>query len=65
MTNKKTTAITIRIDDDLLTSFKTICEREGYSQSLIIRELMKSYVRKNGQGDLFGLTNAGTGAGKA
>lgn len=46
-------AITVRMDNDLLDTFKAICEREGYSQTLIIRELVKKYVAKNGQGDLF------------
>lgn len=55
MTQKQTTALTIRVDNDLLESFKSVCDREGYTQSLIIRELMKQYVKKNGQGDLFSI----------
>lgn len=56
MTDKpkpKQSAVTFRADDDLLTAFKAICEREGYSQTLVIRELIKKYVKQNGQGDLF------------
>lgn len=52
MSDKKT-ALTIRLDDDLLQSLKAICDREGYSQSFVIRELIKGYVKKNGQADLF------------
>lgn len=53
MTEQKKTALTIRLDDDLLQSLKAICDREGYSQSFVIRELIKGYIKKNGQGDLF------------
>lgn len=53
MTEQKKTALTIRLDDDLLQALKVICDREGYSQSFVIRELIKGYVKKNGQGDLF------------
>lgn len=53
MSNKKQATITIRIDDDMAKAFKDIVEREGYTQSLILREFIKGYIKKNGQGELF------------
>lgn len=52
-TTTKSATLTVRLDRDLLAAFKAICEREQYSQTLVIRELVKGYVKKNGQGDLF------------
>lgn len=49
----KQTAITVRIDDDLLQSFKNVCDGKGYQQSFVIRELIKRYVKDNKQQDLF------------
>lgn len=52
MKNKKT-ALTVRIDADLLEAFKRICEQKDYSQSFVIRELIKRYLNENKQTDLF------------
>lgn len=53
MTNKaKTVSVHIRADEDLVNDFKRLCEQQGYSQSLIMRELMKDYLLKNKQPDL-------------
>ena len=49
----KQSTITIRLDDDMAKSFKAIVEREGYTQALVLREFIKKYIKKNGQGDLF------------
>lgn len=38
----KQTTLTIRLDDDMVKSFKAIVEREGYSQALVIREFIKN-----------------------
>lgn len=52
-TKPKQTAITVRIDDDLLQSFKNVCDGKGYQQSFVIRELIKRYIKDNKQQDLF------------
>lgn len=49
----KQSTITIRIDEDTAKSFKAIVERDGYTQALVIREFIKKYIKKNGQGNLF------------
>lgn len=50
---RKQATITIRLDEDMAKTFKDIVEREGYTQALVLREFIKKYNRKNGQGDLF------------
>ena len=52
-TNKKT-ALTVRIDEDLSQAFKKACDDSGYSQSLVIRELIKKWLVDKKQQDLFG-----------
>lgn len=46
---KKNVSIHIRADEDLANEFKRVCEQQGYSQSLVMRELMKEYLAKNKQ----------------
>lgn len=53
MSKHKKSVITIRIDEDIAKAFKDIAERERYTQTHIITEFIKHYVKKNGQGDLF------------
>lgn len=53
MTEKKKTAMTVRLDDDLLQAFKKACDDLDYSQSLVIRELIKKWLADKKQGDLF------------
>lgn len=53
MSDKKT-ALTVRIDFDLLQAFKKACDDQDYSQSLVIRELIKKWLVDNKQQDLFG-----------
>lgn len=48
----KTVSIHIRADEDLANEFKRVVEANGYTQSLIMRELMKDYLSKNKQPDL-------------
>ena len=51
-TNKKT-ALTVRIDEDLSQAFKKACDDMDYSQSLVIRELIKKWLAdKKKQQDL-------------
>lgn len=50
--SKKNVSIHIRCDEDLANEFKRACEEKGYSQSLVMRELMKDYLKKNKQPDL-------------
>lgn len=52
MSDKKT-ALTVRIDDDLLQAFKKACDDLDYSQSLVIRELIKKWLSDKKQHDLF------------
>ena len=52
MSDKKT-ALTVRIDDDLLQAFKKACDDLDYSQSLVIRELIKKWLSNKKQQDLF------------
>ncbi len=52
MSDKKT-ALTVRIDDNLLQAFKKACDDMDYSQSLVIRELIKKWLSDKKQQDLF------------
>lgn len=52
MSDKKT-ALTVRIDDDLLQAFKKACDDMDYSQSLVIRELIKKWLADKKKQDLF------------
>lgn len=49
---QKNVSIHIRCDEDLADEFKRVCDQQGYSQSLVMRELMKEYLKKNKQPDL-------------
>ena len=53
VSKSKQATLTIRLDSELANAFKAIVEREGYTQSLVLREAIKRYVKKNGQGELF------------
>jgi len=55
MTNTKkakSVSIHIRADENLANEFKRVVEQQGYTQSLVMRELMKEYLSKNKQPDL-------------
>lgn len=47
------TALTIRIDKNLADEFKMLCDEKDYSQSFVIRELMKKWLSDKKQRDLF------------
>ena len=49
---KKSVSVHIRADEDLANEFKRVVEAQGYTQSLVMRELMKEYLAKNKQPDL-------------
>ena len=51
--SEKKTALTVRIDDDLLQACKKACDDMDYSQSLVIRELIKKWLSNKKQQDLF------------
>ena len=51
--SEKKTALTVRIDDDLLQAFKKACDDLDYSQSLVIRELIKKWLSDKKQQGLF------------
>lgn len=50
--DKKTVSIHIRADEDLARAFKREVEAQGFTQSLVMRELMKEYLAKNRQLEL-------------
>lgn len=52
MSKEKQATINIRLDENTAKAFKDIVERDGYTQSLVIREFIKRYIKKNGQGAL-------------
>lgn len=53
MTDKKDDIVPInfKCDRELAEQFKKVVKANGYSQSLVLRELMKEYVSKNVQAD--------------
>lgn len=55
MTDKKDDIVPInfKCDRELAEQFKKVVKSKGYNQSLVLRELMKEYVNKNGQADFF------------
>ena len=52
-TDKKSVALTVRLDENLVNEFKRVCSEKDYSQSFVIRELIKKYLADNKQRDLF------------
>ena len=52
MSDKKI-ALTVRLDNELLQAFKKACDGFDYSQSLVIRELIKKWLADKQQQDLF------------
>nr|WP_312116760.1 ribbon-helix-helix domain-containing protein [Moraxella sp. CTOTU47915] len=51
--DKKSVALTVRLDENLVNEFKRACAEKDYSQSFVIRELIKRYLADNKQRDLF------------
>lgn len=50
MTNKpKNVSIHIRAPEDLAAEFKRVCDAQGFTQSLVVREFIKDYLAKNKQ----------------
>lgn len=51
MTNKKDDLVLInfKCDRELAEQFKKAAKEQGYSQSLVLRELMKEYLKKNAE----------------
>ncbi|WP_423830704.1 hypothetical protein [Staphylococcus epidermidis] len=43
----------MRLDENLVNEFKRVCAEKDYSQSFVIRELIKRYLADNKQRDLF------------
>lgn len=52
MSDKKI-ALTVRLDNELLQAFKKACDGQDYSQSLVIRELIKKWLADKKQQELF------------
>lgn len=42
----------MQADDDLLTTFRAVCEANDQTQAQVVRKLMKEYIAKNKQPDL-------------
>jgi len=51
--DNKTTVIRARIDENLKKVFDDICEDQNLNSSQVIRRLIKKYVQKKGQRDIF------------
>lgn len=51
MTNKKDDLVLVnfKCDSALAEKFKKVTKEQGYSQSLVLRELMKDYLKKNSE----------------
>lgn len=49
----KKTALTVRLEPDLAEQFKKIANENNRNQSILVRDWIAQYVKKNGQGDLF------------
>lgn len=49
---KKQTSITFRIDEDLAKQFKEIAEDNNRTQSLLLRDFVIEYIKKNRQSSL-------------
>lgn len=52
-TDEKSVALTVHLDENLVNEFKRVCAEKDYSQSFVIRELIKKYLADNKQRDLF------------
>ncbi len=44
---------TVQVDNDLLQSFKLVCENQDITASQAVRQFMRDYVKKHGQQTLF------------
>ena len=56
MSDEKKTAektVTLKVERDLADAFKRAAKANDRSQSLLIRDFIKDYVKKNGQAKLF------------
>lgn len=43
----------MQADTDLLASFKAVCDSNDETQSQVVRKLMRQYIDKNKQPDMF------------
>lgn len=43
----------MKADDDLLCSFRAVCKAKDLSQAQVVRNLMRDYIAKQKQPDLF------------
>ena len=53
MSKKPKTALTVRVDDNVLQNFKKACDDLGYSQGFVVQELLKRWLADKKQGELF------------
>lgn len=47
------TTLLIQLDLDLKKSFQAVCDSQDQNASQVLRQFMRDYVKKHGQGDLF------------
>lgn len=52
MGKPKQASIHIRCDDDLANEFKQVVEQNGYTKSLVMRELMQDYINNSKNSNL-------------
>ncbi len=53
MKDTKTTTLLLKLDADLKKSFQASTKAHDRSMSNVLRDFMRDYVKKHGQGDLF------------
>lgn len=51
--SEQKTVLTVRIDKTLAEQFKKIAQDNNRNQSLLVRDWITQYVKKNGQIDMF------------
>ncbi|WP_201529957.1 hypothetical protein [Psychrobacter frigidicola] len=53
MNSSKDKLFTAKVDQDLLSAFKSACASQDVTASQAVRAFMRDYTKKYGQGDLF------------
>lgn len=51
--SKKKSQLIIELDPNLHAAFKSIAQSKDRKMSVLVRDYIRDYVKKNGQGDLF------------
>lgn len=61
MKDETKATFTIRVEPSLRDAFKAACEANHRPASLVLRDLMRTYLASNSQGDLFASVSAKAG----